>query len=131
MANIAEADSFQGRNQREIVAGIETPWNPGLLKRVEDGSVLEAEPLKTLPQDDFRHAGAVIQAAGRCRVDEQAIGPCGSGHGRVPVVAYYEFLRERLQRRQLLRCVVATHYVAGISVVVLVRLREAAVLNRG
>lgn len=73
--DIRELNPFQTRNNRKMVACVESPLNILTIHSVEDGTVGEAETIDGLPLQDFYRRWAVIKPAGRSSMSEKSVGP--------------------------------------------------------
>src|SRR5580658_243440 len=61
MANVAEADPFQSRDHRKIVAAIKASGNAAALQAVKNIAVRKRKPVDRLPLRNLRNGGAVIE----------------------------------------------------------------------
>src|SRR5262249_53679598 len=91
-----QADPFQGADHREEIPGVHAP-SAASLQGVEDAAIRKAKAVPELPRDDLADAGAIVEPARRRGVAEKPVGPGGTRHRGVPVVANDELLGERIQ----------------------------------
>ena len=132
-ANFEVVDAFEGGDVGEFAAGIESPVVAAVgVEGVEDGAVFELESGEGFPEGDVSAGGAVVESAGGCGVDEEAIGPGWAGHGGKPVVAEGEFFGEGGHDGELFG-LVALHDFGGGGGLCLCEVVacEAAAIDRG